>query len=94
MTFRIGDVVQSRAGHDKGEYFFVVKAEDGFVWLADGGSRKVEAPKRKRCKHIAPAGEWIHPAADRLRAGETLLNSEVRRALAAFRSRFSDTKEV
>jgi len=47
-----GAVVRSTAGHDCGELFIVLKAVDGFVWLADGKSRRQGHPKRKRVLHV------------------------------------------
>ncbi|MCF0123795.1 MAG: hypothetical protein HUJ67_06750 [Ruminiclostridium sp.] len=94
MTYRQGDVVRSVAGHDRDMVFLVVRAEGDFLWLADGKSRKVETPKKKRRKHVVSAGLWTHPVAGRMKDGEPVLDSEIRRALAAFRNRFSETKEV
>ena len=94
MTFRRGDVVRSAAGHDKGLLFLVVKEEGDFLWLADGKSRKLETPKKKRRKHVVSAGFWTHPVAGRMKDGEPVLDSEIRRALAAFQNRFSVTEEV
>ena len=45
----IGSVVLSTKGRDKGAYFAVVgvDAKNGYVYLADGGARKLNAPKKK-----------------------------------------------
>ena len=86
MTFLPGDVVRSAAGHDRGDLFLVCRAEGDFLWLADG--------KKKRRKHVVSTGVWTHPAIDCLRNGEPVLDSEIRRALAALQNRFSETKEV
>ena len=94
MTLHPGDVVRSVAGHDRNELFLVLREEEDFVWLTDGKRRKIETPKKKRRKHVVSAGVWTHPVAGRIQNGEPVLDSEVRRALAAFRNRFSETKEV
>ena len=94
MTFLPGDVVRSTAGHDRGDLFLVCRAEGDFLWLADGKSRKLETPKKKRRKHVVSAGFWTHPVAGRMKDGEPVLDSEIRRALAAFQNRFSETEEV
>lgn len=47
-----GAVVRSMAGHDRGELFIVLQAADGFVWLADGKSRRQAHPKKKRVLHV------------------------------------------
>lgn len=86
--------MRSAAGHDKDGLFLVLRAEGDYVWLADGKRRRVETPKKKRRKHVVSAGVWTDPVIGRLERGEPVLDSEIRRALAAFRSRFSETKEV
>lgn len=42
----------SRAGHDKGQMYLIIKEEGDFAYLADGKTRKLEHPKRKRKKHL------------------------------------------
>lgn len=32
----------------------VISSESGYVFLADGKERKLDAPKKKNTKHIAP----------------------------------------
>ena len=44
---RVGSIVLSTQGRDKGNYFLVVAVEKGFVYLADGGMRKLSQPKKK-----------------------------------------------
>jgi hypothetical protein len=94
MTFQRGDVVRSAAGHDKDQFFLVYREEGDFLWLVDGKCRKIETPKKKRQKHVVSAGFWTHPVAGRMKDGEPVLDSEIRKALAVFRNKFSDTKEV
>ena len=52
MDIRLSDVVRATAGRDKDKLFFVVGMEDGMVFLADGKGRRLEAPKRKKLKHV------------------------------------------
>ena len=87
MTFHCGDVVCSAAGHDKGQLFLVIREEGDFLWLADGKCRKIETPKKKRRKHVVSAGLWTHPVAGRMKDGEPVLDSEIRKALAVFRNK-------
>ncbi len=50
----IGSIVTSKAGRDKGRAFVVIAAEgDEFVMLADGETRKVSRPKKKKLKHLS-----------------------------------------
>ena len=44
----VGSVVLSKQGRDKGLYFVVISVDKkGFVYLADGGMRKLASPKKK-----------------------------------------------
>lgn len=92
MEARQGDIVRSLQGHDAGKLHYVLKAEEDFLRLADGKHRRVEAPKRKRRKHVRSEGVWTHPVTARIQEGAPVLDSEIRRALAAFRDRFSDNQ--
>ena len=76
------DVVVSLAGRDKGQLFFVVDADPDFVYVADGKGRKLEHPKRKKRKHIQKASETDTRVAEKIRNGDKVLNSELRRELA------------
>ena len=48
----LGCFVYSLCGRDKDCVFVVIGEEKGYVFLADGKRRKVEAPKKKKIKHI------------------------------------------
>ena len=52
-TVEQGRVVRSIAGHDKGDFFVVVKDEGNFVLLCNGKERKLQSPKKKNKRHIA-----------------------------------------
>ena len=87
MTMELTEnkIVLSLAGHDKGRLFLVLREEGDFVWLVDGKERKLDAPKRKRKKHIRGVGTSAHPAIERLQRGASVCDRDLRRALAAFR---------
>ena len=87
MNFSRAQIVRSLAGHDKGQLFCVLDTDGEFLILADGKTRRVEKPKRKRAKHAACAGEFEHPTIEKIRAGEPVRNRELRGALGVFRSR-------
>ena len=78
MPIEIGQVVRSLAGHDAGGFFVVVSTGDGWVELADGRRRKLEAPKRKSQKHIRKTNTVLEPS-----GADT--NRKLREALRAFR---------
>ena len=78
----IADVVISTAGHDAGTMFYVLEADDTFLLLADGKGRTIEKPKRKKRKHTNKVLRSDTRVAAKLRSGDKVLNSELRRDLA------------
>ena len=83
MAVRKSDIVVSTAGHDKDKLFFVMEEDGEFAYLANGKERKIEKPKKKKLKHLQLVSESESRAAEKLRSGEKLTNSELRKALAA-----------
>ena len=84
MDIARSDIVKSTAGRDKGKLFFVLGTEEDFLLLADGKARKLESPKRKRRKHAVLEARYDCRAAEKIRSGEKVTNSELRRTLAQF----------
>ena len=52
MELKVGQIVKSTAGHDKGALFVVAGTENGKVLLCNGKDRPIEKPKHKNQKHI------------------------------------------
>ena len=79
-----GDIVQSQNGRDKGKPLFVLEVDGGYLILIDGKSRRVEHPKRKKEKHCSFLARPDCRVSEKLRIGEKVNNSEIRRAVAAY----------
>ena len=79
----ISDVVISTTGRDRDEIFYVIRIEEPYLMLANGKDRTLEQPKRKKRKHIAMVLRSETRVADKLRKGDKVLNSELRRDLAS-----------
>ncbi|MDE5910934.1 MAG: KOW domain-containing RNA-binding protein [Clostridia bacterium] len=53
MAFKVGDIVQSKSGHDAKRYFVVIATlNENYILIADGKSRRLESPKQKNVKHV------------------------------------------
>lgn len=85
MNLYRADIVQSLAGHDQGEYFFVMEVAEQYVLLANGKDRTAEHPKRKNRKHVRKVARIDSLVVRKIHSGDKVLNSELRSALAAFR---------
>ena len=86
MQIQTGHIVRALAGHDSGSLYCVIETEGDFLLLADGKGRRLTRPKRKRRKHVDPAGGSAPmaaiPGSDR----------ELRRVLAQTRDRLGGSK--
>lgn len=54
-----GCPARSLAGHDKDRYYIILTENGDYVTLADGKSRTIDCPKRKKKKHIQAGKESL-----------------------------------
>jgi ribosomal protein L14E/L6E/L27E len=80
--FNISDVVITTAGRDQGKLFYVIGTDPVYLLLANGKDRTLDKPKRKKRKHVEKVLRSETRVADKLRLGDKVLNSELRRDLA------------
>lgn len=85
MEIAKASIVRSDAGRDRGKLFFVLDVEGEYLLLADGRSRKVESPKRKKRRHVLFVAAEDSRLAEKIKGEEKITNSELRRALAVYR---------
>ena len=74
--YQAGCLVRSLAGHDKGDFFLIIKEEAEYVSLADGKLRTVSKPKRK--KHVQISGIKDEKLAEKLMSGSTVRDEEIK----------------
>ncbi len=53
MSIKQGSIVKAVAGRDRDRFFVVLKTEGRFAYIADGKTRKIDKPKRKKLIHLA-----------------------------------------
>ena len=78
----ISDVVVTTAGRDQGNWFYVVNEDPVYLFLANGKDRTLDKPKRKKRKHVQKVLRSETRVAEKIRSGNKVLNSELRRDLA------------
>ena len=79
---KISDLVVSTAGRDSGDLFYCVGSDGKFVLLVNGKDRTLDKPKRKSRRHVQKVLRSETRVAEKLRLGDKVLNSELRRDLA------------
>ena len=76
-TLRLGQVVSSIQGHDKGQYYIIVSMDSKNVWLCDGKFKFLKKPKRKNILHIKPTNyvdnEILHKLNDGLKINDQMI---------------------
>ena len=79
FPIEVGSIVFSKAGRDMGRPFVVMQEiDENFVLIADGKLRTMDRLKTKRRKHLRPTGEVVQELKDRLAAGKSVFDHEVR----------------
>ena len=78
----VSDVVVSRSGRDQGEWFYVIDADETFLFLVNGKDRPLDKPKRKKRKHVQKVLRSETRVAAKLKSGDKVRNGELRRDLA------------
>ena len=84
MEITRAHLVEATAGRERGKLFYVMETEGDFLMLADGKSRRVEAPKRKKRKHARFIADTEDRVAAKIRENEKVTNSELRKSIASY----------
>ena len=93
MEIAKSSIVRSDAGRDKGKLFIVLAVQGEYLLLADGKSRKVESPKRKKRKHVLFVAADETRVSQKIISDEKIRNSELRRTLAVYREEVHPDQE-
>ena len=85
---KVGQIVFSKRGRDKGLPFVVVSTEENYIWLADGKLRRIEKPKKKKRIHVQPVkiiDEDIgRKITEKVTGGPGVIDADLRKMLEAF----------
>ncbi len=81
-TLKVGEIVLSTHGHDKGYYFAVTKIEGNKAFIADGRKRYLSNVKSKNVKHLKSVGLAVfNEIAKRLQMGQPVGNEKLYKAI-------------
>jgi len=76
----VGQVVFSKAGHDKGGAFVIMEVQGEYLYLADGKLRTLNKPKKKKLKHV----QLTNHIADLATDGRALQDADIRKQLKLY----------
>ena len=80
----ISDLVVSTAGRDQGSLYYCTGSDGRYVMLVNGKDRTLDKPKRKARRHVKKVLRSETRVAEKLRHGDKVLNSELRKDLAFY----------
>lgn len=78
---KVGMFARSLAGHDKGKLYIVTAVDGDMVYLANGKTRLVKNPKKKKRRHIQPEFTMAEIIGEKLAYSRPLLDEEIRKAI-------------
>jgi ribosomal protein L14E/L6E/L27E len=82
METRLGQLVVSAAGRDRGRYYIVTQIlDDTTVAVTDGAYRPVSNPKKKNVRHLMMTRTINSSLSEKLLQGIDITNEEVCEAL-------------
>ena len=56
------EFAKSMSGHDRNQYYLIIKKDDEFVYLVNGTTKPLTKPKKKNRKHVRATSRVINPA--------------------------------
>ena len=93
MDIAASNIVRSAAGRDRGKLFAVLAVEGEYLLLADGKTRKVESPKRKKRRHTTFVAHCDERTREKLLTTGRLTNSDIRKALSIWAGENQNTDQ-
>lgn len=89
-----GMLARSLAGHDQNRLYIIIRAEDEYVWLADGGLRPMKKLKKKKIKHVQITHRIPEALRGVLESGKELRDEEIKQAIQSESRRRQEDKDV
>jgi len=86
ILYKKGQVVYSKAGHDKGKPFIVFDCKENYLYLVDGDSRKLEKPKKKKIIHVQAVNFVDDEINEKLTNNLYIDDAQIRKVLKAYQN--------
>ena len=87
-AFKVGEIVKSAAGRDKGTYYLVIDNQDkNKIKVVDGVKRKFNNPKYKNSRHLESTGKIAAEFLQWLKSKKRVRSEDVRSVLKDYLSK-------
>jgi len=92
---KIGQIVKSKAGRDKGRIFIVCQIiDEQHALVCDGDLRKLNSPKKKKVKHLVIYNTVLTEFTNMLQSNKNLEDAYIRKLLKPYNENVSVEMEV
>ena len=71
------EFAKSMSGHDRNQYYLIIKKEDEFVYLVNGTTKPLTKPKKKNRKHNQKSNKNNRKAAEQLNKEDYMSKADV-----------------
>ena len=79
QQLRVGQIVESLRGRDRGRQFIVIDIlDDQYALLVDGSLRRLDKPKKKKLKHFKVSNRISEEIKNRIESDSKLSNALIR----------------
>ena len=76
----VGRFVTSKAGHDYGRLYVIIRTDGEYLYLVDGNIRKLDNPKKKNIKHVNVLAVHDDTLSDKIKS-MTINNEDIKRTI-------------
>lgn len=81
--FKLGQIVRSKSGRDKGCWLLVIEIiDDKHVLVVDGKVRTLEKPKKKNIRHLAKTKQIDGALIEKMLNGQYITDLDIRKTIA------------
>ena len=82
VSVGIGNIVKAITGRDKDKFFVVTGiADDNYVLIANGRTRTISRPKKKKLKHLLVKHDVAVEIRSKILEGNCVSDAEIRKAI-------------
>lgn len=90
--YEVGSLVISKAGHDKGQIYVIIKVDEEYIYLSDGIYKTLDKLKKKKIKHIQRINYIDEQINKKIKNHEPMINEEIKRTIKLYVDKIQASK--
>lgn len=89
VEYKKGYFAKSKAGHDHGKTYLIIEGtqetgKEDFVMVADGVTKTLSKPKKKRTKHLQIILKYDEEIFDKMTNGQEIKDEDIKAAIGNY----------